>query len=153
MSTHGTARIERFDKKNLNAFRDRLAELLSEHGFEGIDVSFGDITFTDGDAHIMTVARIEGGKTREYRSLERAAEALGLDLERVVDGMRLVGYVRRRRAYPFITEDEDGNRFKMMTSAAVRNYSRASEQIEEIIPEAAIQQHSQALDGSVPTLM
>lgn len=76
-----------------------------------------------------------------------------LDLGRVVDGMRLVGCVRRRRAYPFITEDEDGNRFKMMTSAAVRNYSRASEQIEEIIPEAAIQQHSQALDGSVPTLM
>ena len=28
----------------------------------------------------------------------------------------------------------------------------SSEQIEEIIPEAAIQQHSQALDGSVPTL-
>ena len=150
MTPDAPTKFERFDSKSLKTLRDRLEDLMGEHGFEGIELAFGDITFTEGDAHITTIARIKGGKTREYRSLERAAEALGLDLARVVDGMRLVGYVRRRRAYPFITEDEEGNRFKMMTSAAVRNYSRESEQIEEIIPEAAIQSHSDALDGSLP---
>ena len=153
MSTNGADRIERFERKNLKVIRDRLNALMDEHGFAGIEVRIGDISYTEGDAQFMVFAQVKGGKTRDYRLLERAAEALNLDLERVVDGMHLVGYVRRRRAYPFIVEDAEGNRFKMMTSAAIRNFSRESGKVEEVIKEETIQQHSEALDGNLPSLV
>ena len=153
MTNVGPGRIEKFDSKNLKVVRDRFTALLDQHGFEGVDVQFGDITFTDGDAHMTIIARIEGGKTREYRVLERAAQAFDLDLERVVRGMRLVGYVPRRRGYPFIVEDQEGDRYKMTTSAAVRVYSRESATVEEVIRETAIQRHSLELDGSLPSLV
>lgn len=150
MSIDETQRIERFDVKTLRRFRERLQELLSQHGFAGIQVKTRNISYTDADAHITVVARVEGAETREQRALRKAASVLDLDLERAVGGMRLIGYEARRREYPFIVADEEGSRFKMTPRAAVRRFGHKPAEVVDFVPDTAITRADEMASESLP---
>ena len=153
MTTDSPIKIDRFDGKNLKLVRQRIQELLDEHGFGGIDIRIRRISFTDGDAHITAVARIEGAPTRESMALERAAKRIGLDHERVVDGVRLIGFEPRRRKYPFLAADETGARFKMTENAAKRCFGVDAGEVraaEQIVRDPAIQPHTEEPGAAPP---
>ena len=138
MSDEKAGRITSFDVKTLRQVRDRIQELLDHHGFEGVQIRTRGITYTEGDAHITLVARIDGAVSREHRELQKAAAELDLDLERVVDGMRLVGFESRRRRYPFTALDREDKRFKMTVQAALRCFGRKPAEAEGIVRDTMI---------------
>lgn len=146
-----TGRITSFDVKTLRRVRDRIQELLDQHGFEGVQIGARRITYTEGDAHITVVVRIDGAESREYRALQKAAAALDLDLERVVNGKRLVGFESRRRRYPFTVLDLKDARFKMTVQAAVRCFGRKPAEAEEVVRDTMIDPAPEADPGPLLT--
>ena len=100
-----------FNKVNLKIVREDISAILSKYAKEtGIELSIGNIRFTEGSFTAKLDAKIKGAKTKEDSVLEFMMVTKGL-AKTSKCGKTLVGYNSRAGKYPFVFESA-GKRYK-----------------------------------------
>ena len=115
--------ITKFDKATLQAIRRDLNAVLAKYAeANGMEMSVGNIKFSDGDFEAKVNAKIKGAKTMTDKILESVMAARGLQ-EMGTGGRKLVGYNSRSYKYPFVYE-KGGKRFKCSDESAVLYFKK-----------------------------
>ena len=103
--------IAKFDKVTLQKMRKELNDVLAKYAAsEGLEISIGNIKFSDNDFEAKLNCKIAGKKTLVDAMLESVMKSYSLS-ENGIGGRRLVSYNSRNYRYPFIYE-QGGKRFK-----------------------------------------
>ena len=102
---------------------------------EQFDVEVGSARFTDTEVTFKLSVKVKGSKPKDERDLEDYISMLGanIDKDRIVKyrdmDLKLVGYKRVNRKYPFILQDiATSKRYKFPTDWVNANFS-----IEEMV--------------------
>lgn len=105
--------FSKFDRSNLKALRDEMNALLSKYGVDAnLDISVGNMKFSETEVEIKVTAKVKGAKTFTNVLLETRAAALGLSLVNKM-GDQLVDYNPKAYKMPFIyVNAADGKRYK-----------------------------------------
>ena len=115
--------IAKFDKATLQNIRRELNAVLAKYGSsEGLELSLGNIKFSDNDFEAKLNCKIAGAKTRVDAMLESAMKAHKLN-ELGAGNRRLVSYNSRNYRYPFIYE-QNGKRFKCSVEQAEAHFKK-----------------------------
>ena len=117
--------------------RGKLQNLLEEnvgsHMLENYDVHVGNASFTDTEVTFKLSVKVKGSKPKDEKDLEEYVSMISkwgtnLDKDRVVNyrgmDLKLVGYKRANRKYPFILQDvATSKRYKFPTDWVNDNFS------------------------------
>ncbi len=115
--------ISKFDKVTLQAIRRDLNAVLAKYAqANGMEMSVGNIKFSEGDFEAKVNAKIVGAKTMTDKILESVIASRGLQ-EVGLAGRKLVGYNSRSYKYPFVYE-QNGKRFKCSTESAMMYFKK-----------------------------
>lgn len=99
-----------FDRKNLQALRVEMEAVLAKYGVDSnLEISVGNMKFSQNEVEIKVSAKIKGAKTFKDTMLESRVKALGLVMEK--NGCKLVRYDSKKYKMPFIYE-KGGKLFK-----------------------------------------
>ena len=125
------------NKPIVQNIRGKLQNLLEEnvgsHMLEDYDVHVGNASFTDTEVTFKLSVKVKGSKPKEERDLEEYMSVISKwgdnwDRDRVVNyrgmDLKLVGYKRANRKYPFILQDvKTSKRYKFPTDWVSNNFS------------------------------
>lgn len=115
--------ITKFDKATLQAIRRDLNAVLAKYAeANGMEMSVGNIKFSEGDFEAKVNAKIKGAKTMVDKVLESVMASRGLQAAGV-GGRTLVAYNSRSYKYPFVYE-QNGKRFKCSTESAMLYFKK-----------------------------
>ena len=125
------------NKPIVQNIRGKLQNLLEEnvgsHMLEDYDVHVGNASFTDTEVTFKLNVKVKGSKPKDQTDLEEYLSMTSrwgtdLDKDRVVNyrgmDLKLVGYKRANRKYPFILQDvKTSKRYKFPTDWVNDNFS------------------------------
>ena len=98
-----------FDKPTARKIRELMQKALEDADIEGMTISVGNCSFTDGEATYKVNVLLDGGKSKEQTDLEQMAHFSQLDTSKIasLQGMKvsLVGYNSKARKRPWIIQD------------------------------------------------
>ena len=108
-----------FNKKNLNALRTAMEDLLKEHGFEDLELSeIGTMKYSTDEVTMPISLKLKGAASRTEKDLMFALKAYKLNrTSKNTPGAELVTYKSSNRKYPFIYK-LNGQMYKCDTSQA-----------------------------------
>jgi hypothetical protein len=106
-------KFTKFDRVTLNVLRNEMSALLNKYGIDSnIDITIGNMKFSESEVEIKVNAKVRGAKTFSNVILETRAAELGLRLKNKM-GDQLVDYNARAHKMPFIyLNAADGKRYK-----------------------------------------
>ena len=102
------------NKQTVRELRDQLQVILDKNApmqssmLADLDIQIGNARFTDTEVTFKLTVKVEGSKPKEERDLEVYMSMMGcnIDKDRIVKyrdmDLKLVGYKRVNRKYPFI---------------------------------------------------
>jgi hypothetical protein len=98
-----------FDKATARKIRELMQKALEDADIEGMTISVGNCSFTEGEATYKVNVLLDGGKSKEQTALEQLATLMSLDTSKIatLEGMKvsLVGYNSKARKRPWIIQD------------------------------------------------
>ena len=99
----------KFDKPTARKIRELMQKALEDADIEGMTISVGNCSFTDGEATYKVNVLLDGGKSKDQLALEQMATLMSLDTSKIatLEGMKvsLVGYNSKARKRPWIIQD------------------------------------------------
>ena len=133
------------NKQTVRELRDQLQVVLDKHApmqssmLADLDIQLGNASFVDTEVTFKLSVKVKGSKPKEERDLEEYLSVFGTrwDKDRIVNysahnnnmDLKLVGYKRANRKYPFILQDvKTLKRYKFPTDWVNANFS-----IEEMV--------------------
>ena len=136
------------NKQTVRELRDQLQVILDKHApmqssmLADLDIQIGNASFVDTEVTFKLSVKVKGSKPKEERDLEEYVSMIArwgtkLDKDRIVNysahnnnmDLKLVGYKRANRKYPFILQDvKTLKRYKFPTDWVNANFS-----IEEMV--------------------
>ncbi len=133
------------NKQTVRELRDQLQVILDKHTpmqssmLADLDIQIGNASFVDTEVTFKLSVKVKGSKPKEERDLEEYLSVFGTrwDKDRIVNysahnnnmDLKLVGYKRANRKYPFILQDvKTLKRYKFPTDWVNANFS-----IEEMV--------------------
>ena len=133
------------NKQTVRELRDQLQVILDKHApmqssmLADLDIQLGNASFVDTEVTFKLSVKVKGSKPKEERDLEDYLSMFGTrwDKDRIVNysahnnnmDLKLVGYKRANRKYPFILQDvKTLKRYKFPTDWVNANFS-----IEEMV--------------------
>ena len=133
------------NKQTVRELRDQLQVILDKHApmqssmLADLDIQLGNASFVDTEVTFKLSVKVKGSKPKEERDLEEYLSVFGTrwDKDRIVNysahnnnmDLKLVGYKRANRKYPFILQDvKTLKRYKFPTDWVNANFS-----IEEMV--------------------
>ena len=133
------------NKQTVRELRDQLQVILDKHApmqssmLADLDIQIGNATFYDSEVTFKLSVKVKGSKPKEERDLDHYLSVFGTrwDKDRIVNysahnnnmDLKLVGYKRANRKYPFILQDvKTLKRYKFPTDWVNANFS-----IEEMV--------------------
>jgi len=121
-----------FTKPQLKALREAMQKALDEANIEGISITVGNCSYSDGEATFKVKALLEGGKSKEEQDLEEMVRFYALDTDKVasLQGMmvKLVGYKAKAHKRPWIVATSpEGSRYVIDDNTAKRLFGIVSE--------------------------
>ena len=122
------------NKPIVKDLRDILNNVLNDNErLELFDVHVGNASFTDTEVTFKLNVKVKGSKPKDQTDLEEYLSMTSrwgtdLDKDRVVNyrgmDLKLVGYKRANRKYPFILQDvKTSKRYKFPTDWVSKNFS------------------------------
>ena len=114
-----TTQFAQFDKTTLKALRAEMQEVLNKYAVSAnLDVSVGNMSYSDAEVTIKVGAKIKGAVTMTDRILEGEVTRYGLKMKNSA-GDTITGYNTRAGKYPFqYTCGSTGKRYKCSTVQA-----------------------------------
>jgi hypothetical protein len=133
------------NKQTVRELRDQLQAVLDKNApmqssmLADLDIQIGNASFVDTEVTFKLSVKVKGSKPKEERDLEDYLSVFGTrwDKDRIVNysahnnnmDLKLVGYKRANRKYPFILQDvKTLKRYKFPTDWVNANFS-----IEEMV--------------------
>ena len=133
------------NKQTVRELRDQLQTVLDKHApmqssmLADLDIQIGNASFVDTEVTFKLSVKVKGSKPKEERDLDDYLSMFGTrwDKDRIVNysahnnnmDLKLVGYKRANRKYPFILQDvKTLKRYKFPTDWVNANFS-----IEEMV--------------------
>ena len=136
------------NKQTVRELRDQLQVILDKHApmqssmLADLDIQIGNASFVDTEVTFKLSVKVKGSKPKEERDLEEYMSVMSRwgdhwDKDRIVNysahnnnmDLKLVGYKRANRKYPFILQDvKTLKRYKFPTDWVNANFS-----IEEMV--------------------
>ena len=133
------------NKQTVRELRDQLQAVLDKNApmqssmLADLDIQIGNASFVDTEVTFKLSVKVKGSKPKEERDLEEYLSMFGTrwDKDRIVNysahnnnmDLKLVGYKRANRKYPFILQDvKTLKRYKFPTDWVNANFS-----IEEMV--------------------
>ena len=124
------------NKQTVRELRDQLQVILDKHApmqssmLADLDIQIGNASFMDTEVTFKLSVKVKGSKPKDERDLEDYISMLGanIDKDRIVKyrdmDLKLVGYKRVNRKYPFILQDlATSKRYKFPTDWVNANFS------------------------------
>ena len=127
------------NKQTVRELRDQLQTILDKHApmqssmLADLDIHIGNASFVDTEVTFKLSVKVKGSKPKEERDLEDYLNFYAeLDKDRIVNysahnnnmDLKLVGYKRANRKYPFILQDvKTLKRYKFPTDWVNANFS------------------------------
>ena len=124
------------NKQTVRELRDQLQTILDKNApmqssmLADLDIQIGNASFMDTEVTFKLSVKVKGSKPKEERDLEVYMSMMGCNIEkdRVVNyrgmDLKLVGYKRANRKYPFILQDvKTSKRYKFPTDWVSNNFS------------------------------
>ena len=124
------------NKQTVRELRDQLQVILDKHApmqssmLADLDIQLGNASFVDTEVTFKLSVKVKGSKPKEERDLEVYMSMMGcnIDKNRIVSyrdmDLKLVGYKRVNRKYPFILQDvKTLKRYKFPTDWVNDNFS------------------------------
>ena len=128
------------NKQTVRELRDQLQTILDKNApmqssmLADLDIQIGNASFVDTEVTFKLSVKVKGSKPKEERDLEDYISMLGanIDKDRIVNysahnnnmDLKLVGYKRANRKYPFILQDvKTLKRYKFPTDWVNANFS------------------------------
>ena len=128
------------NKQTVRELRDQLQVILDKHApmqssmLADLDIQIGNASFVDTEVTFKLSVKVKGSKPKEERDLEEYLSVFGTrwDKDRIVNysahnnnmDLKLVGYKRSNRKYPFILQDvKTLKRYKFPTDWVNANFS------------------------------
>lgn len=128
------------NKQTVRELRDQLQTILDKHApmqssmLADLDIHIGNASFVDTEVTFKLSVKVKGSKPKEERDLEVYMSMRGwnIDKDRIVNysahnnnmDLKLVGYKRANRKYPFILQDvKTLKRYKFPTDWVNANFS------------------------------
>ena len=109
------------NKQTVRELRDQLQTVLDKNApmqssmLADLDIQIGNASFVDTEVTFKLSVKVKGSKPKEERDLEEYLSVFGTrwDKDRIVNysahnnnmDLKLVGYKRANRKYPFILQD------------------------------------------------
>ena len=98
-----------FDKATAHKIRELMQKALEDADIDGVTISVGNCSFTEGEATYKVKVLLDGGKSKEQTDLEQMATLMSLDTSKIVtlQGMKvsLVGYNSKARKRPWVIQN------------------------------------------------
>ena len=123
------------NKQTVRELRDQLQTILDKNApmqssmLANLDIHIGNASFVDTEVTFKLSVKVKGSKPKEERDLEDYLNFYAeLDKDRIVKyremDLKLVGYKRANRKYPFIVQDvKTLKRYKFPTDWVNANFS------------------------------
>ena len=128
------------NKQTVRELRDQLQTVLDKNApmqssmLADLDIQIGNASFVDTEVTFKLSVKVKGSKPKEERDLEEYLSVFGTrwDKDRIVNysahnnnmDLKLVGYKRANRKYPFILQDvKTLKRYKFPTDWVNANFS------------------------------
>ena len=127
------------NKQTVRELRDQLQVILDKHApmqssmLADLDIQIGNASFVDTEVTFKLSVKVKGSKPKDEKDLEEYVSMISkwgtnLDKDRVVNyrgmDLKLVGYKRTNRKYPFILQDvKTLKRYKFPTDWVNANFS------------------------------
>ena len=128
------------NKQTVRELRDQLQTVLDKNApmqssmLADLDIQIGNASFVDTEVTFKLSVKVKGSKPKEERDLEEYLSVFGTrwDKDRIVNysahnnnmDLKLVGYKRANRKYPFILQDvKTLKRYKFPTDWVHANFS------------------------------
>ena len=124
------------NRQTVRELRDQLQTILDKHApmqssmLADLDIQIGNATFYDSEVTFKLSVKVKGSKPKDERDLEVYMSMMGcnIDKNRIVKyrdmDLKLVGYKRANRKYPFILQDvKTSKRYKFLTDWVSNNFS------------------------------
>ena len=127
------------NKQTVRELRDQLQVILDKHApmqssmLADLDIQIGNASFMDTEVTFKLSVKVKGSKPKDEKDLEEYVSMISkwgtdLDKDRVVNyrgmDLKLVGYKRANRKYPFILQDvATSKRYKFPTDWVNDNFS------------------------------
>ena len=128
------------NKQTVRELRDQLQTVLDKNApmqssmLADLDIQIGNASFVDTEVTFKLSVKVKGSKPKEERDLEDYLSMFGTrwDKDRIVNysahnnnmDLKLVGYKRANRKYPFILQDvKTLKRYKFPTDWVKANFS------------------------------
>jgi len=127
------------NKQTVRELRDQLQVILDKHApmqssmLADLDIHIGNASFMDTEVTFKLSVKVKGSKPKDEKDLEdylsmTSRWGTNLDKDRIVNyrdmDLKLVGYKRANRKYPFILQDvATSKRYKFPTDWVNDNFS------------------------------
>ena len=127
------------NKQTVRELRDQLQVILDKHApmqssmLADLDIQIGNASFVDTEVTFKLSVKVKGSKPKDEKDLEEYVSMISkwgtnLDKDRIVSyrgmDLKLVGYKRANRKYPFILQDvATSKRYKFPTDWVNDNFS------------------------------
>jgi len=127
------------NRQTVRELRDQLQVILDKHApmqssmLADLDIQIGNASFVDTEVTFKLNVKVKGSKPKDQTDLEEYLSMTSrwgtdLDKDRVVNyrgmDLKLVGYKRANRKYPFILQDvKTSKRYKFPTDWVNDNFS------------------------------
>ena len=128
------------NRQTVRELRDQLQTILDKNApmqssmLADLDIQIGNASFVDTEVTFKLSVKVKGSKPKEERDLEDYLSVFGTrwDKDRIVNysahnnnmDLKLVGYKRANRKYPFILQDvKTSKRYKFPTDWVSNNFS------------------------------
>ena len=127
------------NKQTVRELRDQLQAVLDKNApmqssmLADLDIQIGNASFMDTEVTFKLSVKVKGAKPKDERDLEEYVSMISkwgtnLDKDRIVNyrgmDLKLVGYKRANRKYPFILQDvATSKRYKFPTDWVNDNFS------------------------------
>ena len=127
------------NKQTVRELRDQLQVILDKHApmqssmLADLDIHIGNASFMDTEVTFKLSVKVKGSKPKDEKDLEdylsmTSRWGTNLDKDRIVSyrdmDLKLVGYKRANRKYPFILQDvATSKRYKFPTDWVNDNFS------------------------------
>jgi len=99
-----TKTITKFDKPTLRNLRTEMQALLESYGVKtNLDITVGNMSFSDAEVNIKIQVKVKGAVTMTDRILQMEVDRLGLVTVNKA-GDKLVEYKTRAQKYSFVYE-------------------------------------------------
>lgn len=99
----------KFDKPTARKIRELMQKALEDADIDGVTISVGNCSFTEGEATYKVNVLLDGGKSKEQTDLEQMATLMSLDTSKIatLEGMKvsLVGYNSKARKRPWVIQN------------------------------------------------